>query len=291
MKLQEVRSMISRRLKSAGIESYDYESWVFLDWILSISRADYYLEPEREIDGGSLGSLEEILRRREEHYPLQYLMGVCEFMGYSFHVDERVLIPRQDTECLVEEVIRFIREREGIRVRKSRIRMLDLCTGSGCIGISIKLLCPDVDVVLSDLSGDALDLAALNADNLGADVTLLQGDLYDSLCNLKEAERTFDLIVSNPPYIPTGTLKDLMPEVRDHEPLMALDGRADGLAFYRRITEETPAYLKKGGSLFFEIGADQAEAVEDLMICNDFHEVCVRKDLAGLDRIICGRLS
>ena len=291
MKLKEIRSMICDRLKKAGIESCEYECWVFLDWLLSVTRADYYLNPEREISGESMKTLEEMLMKREGHYPLQYLMGDCEFMGYSFHVDERVLIPRQDTECLVEEVIHFIENRSRAGEGENRIRVLDLCTGSGCIGISIKLLCPDVDVVLSDLSRDAIDLAAGNAGKLGAPVTLLQGDLYDALDNLPLEDRSFDLIVSNPPYIPTGVLKDLMPEVRDHEPLMALDGREDGLMYYRRITEGARRHLKEGGMLFYEIGADQAEAVGDLMQCHGFREICVRKDLAGLDRIICGRLS
>ena len=291
MKLKEIRSMICDRLEKAGIESYDYECWVFLEWLLCVSRADYYLDPEREISGESLGALEEMLTKREGHVPLQYLMGVCEFMGYSFHVDERVLIPRQDTECLVEEVVRSIREQGKTGEKKDRIRLLDLCTGSGCIGISLKLLCPDVDVVLSDLSRDALDLAETNARDLGASVTLVQGDLYDALDSLPREERRFDLIVSNPPYIPTRVLKDLMPEVRDHEPLLALDGREDGLVYYRRITEGARRHLKEGGILFYEIGADQAEAVEDLMRCHDFREISVRKDLAGLDRIICGRLS
>ena len=283
--------MISDRLKKAGIESYDYESWLFLDWLLSVSRADYYLDPEREIPLESMGDLEEVLAKREGHTPLQYLMGTCEFMGYPFHVDERVLIPRQDTECLVEEVVHFIREKKKEAEGKNRIRVLDLCSGSGCIGISIKLLCPYVDVVLCDLSRDAIDLAAENARDLAAPVTFLQGDLFEALDGLPREERSFDLMVSNPPYIPTGVLEELMPEVRDHEPFMALDGSEDGLLFYRRITEEASGHLKKGGSLFFEIGADQAEAVGDLMRCHGFREIYVRKDLAGLDRIICGRLS
>ena len=291
MRLKEIRSMISDRLKKAGIESCDYESWLFLDWLLSVSRAEYYLDPEKEISGEPLDRLEEMLAKREGHYPLQYLMGTCEFMGYTFRVDERVLIPRQDTECLVEEVVHFIRGQKDTAEEKNRIRLLDLCCGSGCIGISIKLLCPHVDVVLADLSRDALDLAAANARDLAASVTFLQGDLYDALEGLPREERSFDLIVSNPPYIPTGVLKDLMPEVRDHEPHMALDGREDGLLFYRRITEEASGHLKEGGSLFFEIGADQAEAVGDLMGCHGFRDIYVRKDLAGLDRIICGRLS
>ncbi|MBR5047667.1 MAG: peptide chain release factor N(5)-glutamine methyltransferase [Eubacterium sp.] len=292
MTLKEIRHMISGRLERAGIESADYESWVFMDWKLDVSRADYYLNPEAEIPEESLQALEEVLRKRENRFPLQYLMGTCEFMGYTFHVDERVLIPRHDTECLVEEILRYVREdADKEETSESGLRLLDLCTGSGCIGISLKLLCPQLDVTLCDLSGDAVDAAAANARDLGADVSLLQGDLFDALAVHDTEKRTFDLIVSNPPYIPCLELKELMPEVKDHEPLMALDGKGDGLFFYRRITEEAAGCLRRGGRLFFEIGADQAKEVKDLMISNGFMEVSVRKDLAGLDRIICGRLS
>lgn len=302
MTLQQVRMAISNCLKEAGIEAYDYESWALIEWKLGISRADFYMDPGREISDGDWSSLEELLEQRARRVPLQYLMHSCEFMGYDFYVDERVLIPRQDTECLVEEAVNFMKERIAVwnaacyvaNLRKtdapSPLRILDLCTGSGCIGISLKLLCPEAEVVLADLSPDALEVATKNSRSLGANVTLVQGDLFDALSGLPEEKRKFDLIISNPPYIPTEVVGGLMPEVRDHEPLMALDGTEDGLAFYRRITEEAGCYLKAGGGLYYEIGAEQGHDVSGFMEAQGFHEVCVVQDLAGLDRIVKGRL-
>ena len=292
MRRDEARRMISDRLLKAGIDSCEAETWLFMDWILSVSRADYYADPGKDIPEDRIPLLEEKLRLREERYPLQYLMGTCDFMGFSFHVDENVLIPRQDTECLVEETVRLLEEKKGLcQGREGEIRVLDLCTGSGCIGISIRLLCPWTRVVLADLSSGALGVASRNARELGAEVTPVQGDLFRALDHLSPEERCFDLIVSNPPYIPRGDIPGLMPEVKDHEPGMALDGSPDGLDFYRRIIREAPDYLKEGGILIFETGSTQARDVEDLLAARGFGDIRVGKDLAGLDRIICGRLS
>jgi len=292
MRRDEARRMISDRLLKAGIDSCEAEAWLFMDWILSVTRADYYADPGKDIPEDRIPLLEEKLRLREERHPLQYLMGTCDFMGFSFHVDENVLIPRQDTECLVEETIRLLEEKKGLsQGHEGEIRVLDLCTGSGCIGISIRLLCPWTRVVLADLSSGALGVASRNARELGAEVTPVRGDLFRALDHLSPEERCFDLIVSNPPYIPTGDIPGLMPEVKDHEPGMALDGSPDGLDFYRRIIREAPDYLKEGGILIFETGSTQARDVEDLLAARGFGDIRVGKDLAGLDRIICGRLS
>lgn len=292
MRRDEARRMISDRLQKAGIDSCEAEAWLFMDWILSVTRADYYADPGKDIPEDRIPLLEEKLRLREERHPLQYLMGTCDFMGFSFYVDENVLIPRQDTECLVEETVRLLEEKKGLcQGREGEIRVLDLCTGSGCIGISIRLLCPWTRVVLADLSPGALGVASRNARELGAEVTPVRGDLFRALDHLSPGERCFDLIVSNPPYIPTGDIPGLMPEVKDHEPGMALDGSPDGLDFYRRIIREAPDYLKEGGILIFETGSTQARDVEDLLAARGFGDIRVGKDLAGLDRIICGRLS
>ncbi len=292
MTREEARRQICGRLEDAGIESAPYEAWLIMEEILSVSREDYYADPRKEIPPEKIPSLEKTLKKREGRYPLQYLLGYCEFMGFSFRVDERVLIPRQDTECLVEEALRHIRRqsRTGAGGGKA-FRVLDLCTGSGCIGISVKLLCPRVDMVLADLSEDALALARWNAENLGAGVLTLGGDLFEALEHLSPDRRRFDLILSNPPYIPSHEIRDLMPEVRDHEPGMALDGDGDGLAFYRRISRQAPDHLNPGGSLFFEIGFSQAAQVKEIMAREGFRDIRVEKDLAGLDRIIRGRLS
>ncbi len=279
MTRQEIREEIKDRLQKVGIEDFEYESWIFLEWMLGVDRGEYLMDPRKEVPPESCHQLEEMLVQREKRAPLQYLMGTCEFMGYPFKVDERVLIPRQDTECLVELAAAYIqREKE-----KKRLRILDLCTGSGCIGISIQLLCPETEVVLSDLSADALEVAGENARTLGAEVVLKQGDLFSSV------EGKFDYILSNPPYIPTEVIRGLMPEVREYEPEMALDGAADGLYFYRKIIKEAGQYLNPGGFVLFEIGQEQGEDLRKLFHDGGFVETEIKKDLAGLDRIAVGR--
>ncbi len=279
MTIREVLTNIRERLQNAGIEDFEYESWVFLDWKLHIDRAEFYMNPNGEVKEELLEELEDVLKQREQRVPLQYLMGECEFMGYDFYVDERVLIPRQDTECLVELAV------ESIREKSTKVKVLDLCTGSGCIGISVSKLCPDTEVTLADISNGALTVAKKNAQNLSADVTLIKGNLFENI------EGRFDYILSNPPYIPSEVIEGLMPEVKEHEPRLALDGEADGLSFYRKIIDEAPDYLNPDGRIYFEIGAEQGEDLTRLMNERGFSEVKVHKDLAGLDRIVTGIYS
>lgn len=279
MTIREVLTNIRGRLQNAGIEDFEYESWVFLDWKLHIDRAEFYMNPNGEVKEELLEELESVLKQREQRVPLQYLMGECEFMGYDFYVDEQVLIPRQDTECLVELAV------ESIRKELTKVRVLDLCTGSGCIGISVAKLCPDTEVTLADISDGALSVAKKNAQNLGVDVTLIKGNLFENI------EGRFDYILSNPPYIPSEVIEGLMPEVKEHEPRLALDGEADGLSFYRRIINAAPDYLNSDGRIYFEIGAEQGEDLTRLMNERGFCEVKVHKDLAGLDRIVTGIYS
>ena len=279
MTIREVLINIRERLQNAGIEDFEYESWVFLDWKLHIDRAEFYMNPNGKVKEELLEELEDVLKQREQRVPLQYLMGECEFMGYDFYVDERVLIPRQDTECLVELAV------ESIRDKSTKVRVLDLCTGSGCIGISVAKLCPDTEVTLADISDGALAVSKKNAQNLSADVTLIKGNLFENI------EGRFDYILSNPPYIPSEVIEGLMPEVKEHEPRLALDGEADGLNFYRKIIDEAPDYLNTDGRIYFEIGAEQGEDLTRLMNERGFSEVKVHKDLAGLDRIVTGIYS
>lgn len=274
---KEIREETARRLREAGIEEYEYETWVLLEWKLGVDRAEYFMDPDAEVPQEQWNDLDAALRKRERRIPLQYLMGSCEFMGYSFAVDERVLIPRQDTECLVELAV------EQMRRSPEPCRVLDLCTGSGCIGVSVKLLCPQAQVVLSDVSEGALAVAGENARRLGAPVELVQGDLFENV------QGTFDYILSNPPYIPSKVIDGLMPEVRDHEPRLALDGTEDGLHFYRRIVREATKRLRPGGRLLFEIGQEQGEALLSLLQEAGYEETAIRQDLAGLDRIAVGR--
>jgi len=196
-------------------------------------------------------------------------------MGLTFGVNEHVLIPRQDTEILVEEVMRDLHD--GVNI-------LDMCTGSGCILLSLLHYSNDTTGVGVDLSEEALKVAQANAERLGKEsrVRFVQSNLFEAL------DEQFDIIVSNPPYIRTDVIEMLMPEVRDHDPRMALDGMADGLFFYRKIIDEAGNYLKRGGQLFFEIGHDQAQDVIALMREHGYKEIEVKKDYAGLDRVVYG---
>ena len=253
------------------------------------------MNPNGEVKEELLAELESVLKQREQRMPLQYLMGECEFMGYDFYVDERVLIPRQDTECLVELAVEDIRNiktqnrcesnNAADQKNEQKVKVLDLCTGSGCIGISVAKLCPDTEVTLADISEEALSVAKKNAQNLDAGVTLIKGNLFENI------EGRFDYILSNPPYIPSEVIEGLMPEVKEHEPRLALDGEADGLSFYREIINEAPDYLNLDGRIYFEIGAEQGEDLTHLMNERGFSEVKVHKDLAGLDRIVTGIYS
>ena len=260
-------------LRSREIADAEYDAWYLMEFAGHISRAEYLLRRMEKMPKEVYIRYEELLRERGKRIPLQHLTGEQEFMGLSFTVNERVLIPRQDTELLVEEALK--RLRPGARV-------LDLCTGSGCIAISLKKIRPDLDVTASDLSGQALEIARENAKRLRADVDFVQSDL------LEELSGAFDMILSNPPYIPTKTIDTLMEEVRFHDPKMALDGGADGLFFYRRIIAESKSHLTRGGWLIFEIGHDQGKTVSHMMMEGSYTGVRVIKDLSGLDRVVVG---
>ena len=228
-----------------------------------------------------------LCRKRAEHIPLQHLTGTACFMGYDFYVDERVLVPRQDTEILVEEALNLLKKTE-------KPRILDMCTGSGCILLSILKEIPDAEGVGSDLSEAALQVAEKNVQKLGLDqrAVLVHSDLFSGEYFSETSGKTqgeYDMLVSNPPYIPTREIETLMDEVRTHDPYMALDGKEDGLYFYRKITEECRKYLKPGGWLLYEIGWDQGRAVTGIMENAGFEQITVKKDLAELDRVVLGQ--
>lgn len=272
MTLRELLTDGRKSLQEAQIGEWDLDAWYLLEHVTGVRRADYLLCPEREVTDGQAERYRELIRKRGTHVPLQHLTGSQEFMGLPFFVNEDVLIPRQDTEILVEEALKYIRP--GMRI-------LDMCTGSGCILLSILKLAPGVSGVGVDISEPALHVAERNRENLGVQAELLRSDLFG------QVQGTYDCILSNPPYIPSGVVDTLMEEVRDHEPRQALDGREDGLYYYRKITELGPAYLSPGGMLFFEIGYDQADAVSGLME-EAFEQIRVIKDLAGIDRVVYG---
>ena len=339
-------------LKNAGIVEADLDAWYLFGQIFGISRAQYFLCARENIAGSTaqkmaaqeqpgnslesknaldcvelwlkekLSAYENALKKRAARIPLQQIIGQQEFMGLSFFVNEHVLIPRQDTETLVELVLQEQKDKD--------ISILDMCTGSGCIAVSLKKLGGYAHVEGADISEESLKVAKRNSEEIlenndvnndavssrteqiqnctnltnnqnkqdnseermvseasklsQAGVTFRHSDMFS---NFPETEQ-FDVIVSNPPYIPSAVIEELEPEVRDHEPRGALDGTADGLYFYRILAEECAKHLTPGGHVYFEIGYDQGMAVKELLDNHGFKDTRVIQDLAGKDRVVCG---
>ena len=339
-------------LKNAGIVEADLDAWYLFEQSFGISRAQYFLCARENIVGSTaqkiavqeqhgdllesgnalecaelwlkekLSAYEHALKKRAARIPLQQIIGQQEFMGLSFFVNEHVLIPRQDTETLVELVLQEQKDKD--------ISILDMCTGSGCIAVSLKKLGGYAHVEGADISEEALKVAKRNSEEIlenndvnndavnsrteqiqnctnltnnqnkqdnseermvsevrrvsQTGVTFRHSDMFSSF---RETEQ-FNVIVSNPPYIPSAVIEELEPEVRDHEPRGALDGTADGLYFYRILAEECAKHLTPGGHVYFEIGYDQGMAVKELLDNHGFKDTRVIQDLAGKDRVVCG---
>ena len=339
-------------LKNAGIVEADLDAWYLFEQSFGISRAQYFLCARENIVGSTaqkiavqeqhgdllesgnalecaelwlkekLSAYENALKKRAARIPLQQIIGQQEFMGLSFFVNEHVLIPRQDTETLVELVLQEQKDKD--------ISILDMCTGSGCIAVSLKKLGGYAHVEGADISEESLKVAKRNSEEIlenndvnndavssrteqiqnctnltnnqnkqnnsakrkiseasklsQAGVTFRHSDMFS---NFPETEQ-FDVIVSNPPYIPSAVIEELEPEVRDHEPRGALDGTADGLYFYRILAEECAKHLTPGGHVYFETGYDQGAAVKELLDNHGFKDTRVIQDLAGKDRVVCG---
>lgn len=267
-----------RTLQAAGIEEAALDARLLLEAVCGTDRNDLLVHGEQPVAPEAEEKYLNWIRQRAEHIPLQQLTGEQGFMGLTFAVNEHVLIPRQDTEILVEEVLKELHD--GMRV-------LDMCTGSGCILLSLLHYSNDCEGLGVDLSAEALEVAGRNVLKVltpekAEHAHFLQSDLFEKV------EGKFEIIVSNPPYIASAEVEKLMPEVRDHEPRMALDGTEDGLYFYRRIIEEAGKHLVSSGMLFFEIGYDQGQAVSELMRTEGYCEVQVVQDYAGLDRVVLG---
>lgn len=267
------------RLQNAGILEADLDAGMLLQAACHTDRSTIFSHPERPVTKEEADSYEKMLQKRTERIPLQQILGVQDFMGLEFYVNQHVLIPRQDTENLVEEAMKHVHD--GMRI-------LDMCTGSGCILLSLLHYSNHTTGVGVDLSDEALKVATENANRLALPerAHFLKSDLFAALNGEKDAR--FDVLVSNPPYIKSDVIETLMPEVKDHEPRMALDGSADGLLFYRKICMEAKPYLNGGARILFEIGYDQGSEVSALMEENGYHEVEVIKDYAGCDRIVTG---
>lgn len=273
MTLRECLLYGKNYLHSHNIADSDIDAWLLLEYTAKIDRNYYFMHQFEEISNILADEYKILLVRRSEHVPLQYLTNEQEFMGFKFKVNENVLIPRQDTEILVEEAVNRL---------KPSMRVLDMCTGSGCIAVSLKRLARDIEVTAADISSKALAVAIENAELNSADIEFIQSDLFENV------RGKFDIIVSNPPYIPSETVDLLMEEVREHEPRLALDGMSDGLYFYRLIVRESTRFLEDKGFLLLEIGHDQREAVINIMKEAGFKAVTGIKDLAGLDRVVIG---
>ena len=275
---RELLKLLSAEMAAAGVPDADVDAQLLLSHVTGQNPLNLRLDSWSQVSLADEEQFRALCEKRKTRTPLQYLTGVQSFLGRDFHVDERVLIPRPETELLAERAIELLRE------EKYPPKALDLCCGSGCLAVSMALGDPRADVHAADLSEGALTVARLNAERLGAKVTLHQGDLFDALPEMK-----FHLIVSNPPYIPAADCLELQEEVL-REPMMALDGGADGYDFYRRIAENAPRFLHEGGTLLMEVGFDQAERV--MALCQDagLTPVAIHEDYQHIARMVEARL-
>ncbi len=262
-----------KTLEEVNIVDAQVDAWELLEFTCGCDRTYYYLHMDEELSPEQEQLYRERIEKRASHVPVQHITGKAYFMGLEFFVNEHVLIPRFDTEVLVEEVLK--RTKEGACI-------LDMCTGSGCILLSVLYEKKDCIGVGADISERALAVAQKNADSLGISASFVHTDLFEHIAG------KYDIIVSNPPYIRTDVIDTLEVEVKEHEPVLALDGMADGLYFYRKIVAQAPEFLRENGYLCFEIGYDQGEAVSVLMKDGGFEQVTVIKDLSGLDRVVIG---
>lgn len=308
MTLQQLLDQGTEQLRSAGVPDAGLDARYLLLDTFGLGLASFLADRRRNVDGMPGGAekaqaYEALITRRAERIPLQQLLGVQEFMGLEFFVNGHVLIPRQDTETLVELVLEEQKRRD--------LDVLDVCTGSGCIAVSLARLGRYRSVTALDVSAEALKVAEKNAAALlgeyDGDFRLVQSDMFAGLEPGKQdvfpgqaigkaaASRDlprpshpprFDILVSNPPYIPSRVIEGLEPEVRDHEPRLALDGSQDGLKFYRILASEGKRFLKPGGAVYFEIGWDQAQAVSALLEQEGFARIRTVKDMAGMDRVV-----
>lgn len=274
--LREVLKAGEQRLLEAGVPDPATDAWALLEFALQIEKSYYFLHENDKIEKERQEQYESLLAKREQRIPLQQIIGSAWFMGYEFYVNDQVLTPRFDTEILVEEAGKHI---------QPGMRILDVCTGSGCILLSLLAEHRDWNLTGTgvDISPQALAVARENQKRLDVSAELKESDLFSRV------EGSYDVIVSNPPYIATKELDTLMPEVRDHEPWLALDGKEDGLYFYRKIVEQAAGYLQPGGWLCFEIGYDQGEALKMMLEQAGYVQVKIIKDLAGLDRVAVGQ--
>jgi release factor glutamine methyltransferase len=287
LQIKEIIPVAENILMDNGVADYKTDAEILLCHEIHYDSRKIFMNWSRELDDEACERYFAAVQRRAAGTPTQYLTGVQSFMGYNFAVDERVLIPRMDTETVVEAAIDYIRSQKAIKY------VLDLCTGCGAIAISLAKDISTLKFMATDVSGDALKVASNNAERLGVNgrVKFLKSDLFDDIPKGFGVKK-FDMIISNPPYIRTDVLSRLQREIYEHEPMLALDGGEDGLAYYRDIAEEAPDFLTKKGVLFFEIGYDQAEAVDDILrSTGNYAGISVRRDISGNDRVIFAQVK
>ncbi len=275
MTLRELYLKGKRELTAAGKDEADLEARLMLMQACGIDKNTFFMQPDKLVTTEAHRTYDDYLQKRKASMPLQYILGTQGFMGMELKVTPDVLIPRQDTEVLVEQVLS-----DGVK----DMSVLDLCTGSGCILLGLIKNESGIKGTGADVSEKALKVAKENAKDQGINAEWILSDLYALV------KGKFDVITSNPPYIRTSEIDLLMPEVGKYEPRAALDGGADGLDFYKRIVKEAPAHLNAGGRLYLEIGSEQGEAVSTLLTDNGFSEVRVIRDYARLDRVVTGRI-
>ena len=267
---EELLKIGENELLMSDISDANIDAWYLLEYVTGMSRAAFFLKRAENISQKEENEYREVINKRKKHIPLQHITGTQEFMGFDFWVNENVLVPRQDTECLVENVLPYAYGK----------KILDMCTGSGCIIISLKKLEETAECTGVDISEKALEIALKNARSNEADISFIKSDMF------KNIMEKYDIIVSNPPYIRPDVIKTLEPEVREHDPMLALDGGEDGLRFYRILAEEGKKHLARPGRIFMEIGYDQGKAVKEIFENEGFKEVVVKKDLCENDRVV-----
>lgn len=295
--LKELISIGAKQLRDAGVADADIDAKELYCFMQGMNRTDLMLRWQEVLQDNQCEAYFDLIAQRASRMPLQHITGRQEFMGLSFEVNDKVLIPRQDTETMVEDALELmakgtLRGQAYDDSLKKGGDVLDLCCGSGAIGISIAKLAKGAHVTCSDLSRDAIEMAQKNACLNGCkSVKFVESDMFAAFCG-RLGKKKFNMIISNPPYVPPSVIEGLEPEVRDHEPMMALDGGRDGLDFYRIIAAQAPEHLKKGGVLMLEIGFDQREAVQGLIEeTGQFEKILGLTDLTGKDRIVAAVLS
>lgn len=285
MKLREAYEEGRNILEKADVPEPDLDAYYLLEYVTGVTRAQFYAYPETKLDQTQEERYRSCISERAKRIPLQHITGFQEFMGLEFDVNGSVLIPRQDTEILVEEALHLISSNTVPDV-EGTLHILDMCTGSGCILLSLMHWADRAIMGTgADISRKAVETARMNGKKLQKDARFVQSDLFENISG------TFGMILANPPYIKSDEIQTLQAEVRLYDPPSALDGKEDGLFFYRRITEDSRNYLDKDGWLLYEIGYDQAEDVSAIMKKAGFSGIRVKKDLAGLDRVVYGRYS